>query len=115
MPGSLSSADRAVIVLEESRALIPVEGEDWRDATRLLAMVRQDRFDLTGDEGELRRAADLLRGVRHHPAEADVAGASVELAACLLALDTAGPPGLDEAIEVLRAAALSASCGSGHG
>ena len=71
-------------------------------------MVLQDRCDLTGGAGGLRRAADLLWEVRDHPAETDVVAASVELAACLLALDAAGQPGLDEAIEVLKAAAPSA-------
>jgi tetratricopeptide (TPR) repeat protein len=104
---SLPSVDRAIAVLEESRTLIPLEEEDWRDATRLLAMVLQDRYELTGDAGELRQAADCLREVRDHPAETDVVAASVELAACLLALDAAGQPGLDEAIEVLQAAAPS--------
>jgi tetratricopeptide (TPR) repeat protein len=104
---SLPSADRAIAVLEESRTLMPLEEEDWRDATRLLAMVLQDRYELTGDAGDLRQAADRLAQVRDHPAETDVVAASVELAACLLALDTAGQPGLDEAIEVLRAAAPS--------
>jgi hypothetical protein len=102
---NLQSAERAVAVLEESRALLPWEAEDWRDATRLLAMVLRDRFDLTSDADELRQAADLLREVRDHPAETDVVAASVELAACLLALDTAGRAGLDDAIEVLKAAA----------
>ncbi|HEX5297245.1 MAG TPA: CHAT domain-containing protein [Streptosporangiaceae bacterium] len=105
---SLPSADRAIAVLEESRTLIPLEEEDWRDATRLLAMVLQDRYELTGGAGDLRQAADRLREVRDHLAETDVVAASVELAACLLALDTAGQPGLDEAIEVLQAAAPSA-------
>lgn len=104
---SLPGADRAVAVLAESRTLIPLADEDWRDATRLLAMVLQDRFDLAGDAGDLRLAADRLREVRDHPAETDIVAASVELAACLLALDEAGEPGLDEAIEVLEAAAPS--------
>ena len=104
---SLPSVDRAIAVLEESRTLIPVEEEDWRDATWLLAMVLQDRYKLTGDAGGLRQAADRLREVRDHPAETDVVAASVELAACLLALDMAGQPGLGEAIEVLRVAAPS--------
>lgn len=104
---SLPTARRAIAVLEESRTLFPLEEKDWRDATRLLAMVLQDCYELTADAGELRRAADRLREVRDHPAETDVVAASVELAACLLALDTAGQPGLDEAIEVLRAAAPS--------
>ncbi len=105
---SLQSADRTIALLAESRTLIPAEAEDWRDATRLLAMVLQDRCDLTGDAGGLRQATDLLREVRDHPAETDVVAASVELAACLLALDAAGQPGLDEAIEVLKAATPSA-------
>lgn len=105
---SLPSADRAIAVLEESRTLIPLEEEDWRDATRLLAMVLQDRYELTGGAGDLCQAADRLREVRDHPAETDAVAASVELAACLLALDAAGEQGLDEAIEVLRAAAPSA-------
>jgi CHAT domain-containing protein len=105
---SLQSADRAKALLAESRTLIPAEAEDWRDATGLLAMVLQDRCDLTGDAGGLGQAADLLREVRDHPAETDVVAASIELAACLLALDAAGQPGLDEAIEVLMAATPSA-------
>ena len=75
---NLQSADRAIALLAESRTLIPAEAEDWRDATRLLAMVLQDRCDLTGDAGGLRQAADLLREVRDHPAETDVVAASVE-------------------------------------
>ena len=102
---NLQSAEHAVAVLEESRALLPAEAEDWRDATRLLAMVLRDRFDLTSDADELRQAADLLREVRDHPAETDVVAASVELAACLLALDTTDRAALDDAIEVLKAAA----------
>ena len=105
---SLQSADRAIALLAESRTLIPAEAEDWLDASRLLAMVLQDRCDLTGDAGGLCQAADLLREVRDHPAETDVVAASVELAACLLALDAAGQPGLDEMIEVLKAATPSA-------
>jgi CHAT domain-containing protein len=104
---NLRSADRAVSLLGESRTLIPAEAEDWRDATRLLAMVLQDRCDLTSDAGGLRQVANLLREVRDHPTETDVVAASVELAACLLALDAAGQPGLDEAIDVLKAAVPS--------
>ena len=104
---SLPAADRAIAVLEESRTLIPLEEEDWRHATRLLAMVRQDRYELTGDADELRQAADRLREVKDHPAETDVVAASVEFAACLLTLDRAGQPGIDEAIEVLAGAAHS--------
>jgi CHAT domain-containing protein len=104
---NLDSAGRAVALLTESLALIPAEGEDWRDAVRRLALVLQDRYDLTRDVGDLRQAADLLREVRDHPAESEFAIASIELASCLLALDKAGESGLDEAIEVLLAAAPS--------
>ena len=50
-----------------SRTLIPAEAEDWRDATRLLAMVLQDRRDLTGDAGGPARGGGPAAGGQGSP------------------------------------------------
>ncbi len=88
-PG-LASIGELIAALEGVRSVAAVEGERWRVTSRALAMVLQDRYDLGGDVGDLRRAAGLLRQVRAHPREQDVVAASVELASCLLELDAAG-------------------------
>jgi len=83
-------------VLEEARALLPGGSRGLAGRNATTRDVLRDRFDLTSDADELRQAADLLREVRDHPAETDVVAASVELAACLLALDTTDRAALDD-------------------
>ena len=101
---STESSDRAVVLLEQAFTLTPAESDGRRETARLLAMVLQERYDLGREVDDLRRAAGLLRQVRDHPLERDGIGAGVELAACLLELDSAGCEGLDEAIAVLESA-----------